>query len=610
MLNELHIENIAVIERADITFTAGLNVLTGETGAGKSIVIDSIGAVLGERVSRELVRHGAEKGVVTAVFSMDGCEQWLADNEIDADDELILQRRITADGKTSCRICGVPATAAQMKELAARLVDIHGQNDGRQLMDERRHLEYLDLFGNLGAELTAYSQEYGRYAAIKKEISRLSMDEIEKARLSDSLRYQIEELERAQLKSGEYDSVIARRDLLRNSEKLTEALDEAYNALNGGDESAVTFAQNAAYYTGRAAAIAPELEKPLAGINDAVFALNDAAELLRDFRESLDFSPEEYDQLESRASELSKLQRKYSRDEDGLIALLDENRKKLDDIEYADDRIAKLKRELEAQEKQTRKAAEALSKARHAAAEELQRRIVEELRGLSMPSVRFAVEFTPIESGCGFDRSGCDQIHFTMSANAGEELGRISRIASGGELSRIMLAMKNVFAENDPVQTMIFDEIDTGVSGVAAQRVGEKLFQVSLGKQVMCVTHLPQIAAMADSHYVIKKEERSGRTYTDVLPLDKEGRLRELARLHGGDNITELTLASAAEQLENAPIISMSTSAAMPSPAHRVLFCTTISCTAAFAFSASVFAAVAACLLAAFPAFRPRLAAA
>lgn len=552
MLNELHIENIAVIERADITFTAGLNVLTGETGAGKSIVIDSIGAVLGERVSRELVRHGAEKGVVTAVFSMDGCEQWLADNEIDADDELILQRRITADGKSGCRICGVPATAAQMKELAARLVDIHGQNDGRQLMDERRHLEYLDLFGNLGAELTAYSQEYGRYAAIKKEISRLSMDEIEKARLSDSLRYQIEELERAQLKSGEYDSVIARRDLLRNSEKLTEALDEAYNALNGGDESAVTFAQNAAYYTGRAAAIAPELEKPLAGINDAVFALNDAAELLRDFRESLDFSPEEYDQLESRASELSKLQRKYSRDEDGLIALLDENRKKLDDIEYADDRIAKLKRELEAQEKQTRKAAEALSKARHAAAEELQRRIVEELRGLSMPSVRFAVEFTPVENDCGFDRSGCDQIRFTMSANAGEELGRISRIASGGELSRIMLAMKNVFAENDPVQTMIFDEIDTGVSGVAAQRVGEKLFQVSLGKQVMCVTHLPQIAAMADSHYVIKKEERSGRTYTDVLPLDKEGRLRELARLHGGDNITELTLASAAEQIENA----------------------------------------------------------
>lgn len=552
MLNELHIENIAVIEKADISFSPGLNVMTGETGAGKSIVIDSIGAVLGERVSRELVRHGAEKGVVTAVFDASGCESWLNENEIDAEDELILQRRISADGKTSCRVCGVPVTAAQMKELASLLVDIHGQNDGRQLMDERRHMEYLDRFGNLGDKLKKYSEEYGKFSDIKKEISRLNMDEIEKARLSESLRYQIEELERAELKSGEYDAVLARRDLLRNSEKLTEALDEAYNCLNGGDESAISLAQNAAYYAARAAGISQELEKPLGSINEAVFALSDAAELLRDFRESLDFSPEEYDRLEGRASELSKLQRKYARDEDGLIALLDENRKKLDDIEYADDRLIKLRKELEAQRKLTLRAAQALSNARRAAAEELQKRIVEELRDLSMPSVRFAVEFAALDDEQGFDKNGCDKIRFVMSANAGEELGRISRIASGGELSRIMLAMKNVFAENDPVQTMIFDEIDTGVSGIAAQRVGEKLFEASLGKQVMCVTHLPQIAAMADSHYVIKKEERRGRTYTDVLPLDHEGRLHELARLHGGDNITELTLASAAEQLENA----------------------------------------------------------
>lgn len=552
MLNELHIENIAVIEKADISFSPGLNVMTGETGAGKSIVIDSIGAVLGERVSRELVRHGAEKGVVTAVFDASGCESWLNENEIDAEDELVLQRRISADGKTSCRVCGVPVTAAQMKELASLLVDIHGQNDGRQLMDERRHMEYLDRFGNLGEKLKKYSEEYGKFSDIKKEISRLNMDEIEKARLSESLRYQIEELERAELKSGEYDAVLARRDLLRNSEKLTEALDEAYNCLNGGDESAISLAQNAAYYAARAAGISQELEKPLVSINEAVFALSDAAELLRDFRESLDFSPEEYDRLEGRASELSKLQRKYARDEDGLIALLDENRKKLDDIEYADDRLIKLRKELEAQRKLTLRAAQALSNARHAAAEELQKRIVEELRDLSMPSVRFAVEFAALDDEQGFDKNGCDKIRFVMSANAGEELGRISRIASGGELSRIMLAMKNVFAENDPVQTMIFDEIDTGVSGIAAQRVGEKLFEASLGKQVMCVTHLPQIAAMADSHYVIKKEERRGRTYTGVLPLDHEGRLHELARLHGGDNITELTLASAAEQLENA----------------------------------------------------------
>lgn len=553
MLNELHIENIAVIERADISFSKGLNVLTGETGAGKSIVIDSIGAVLGERVSRELVRRGAEKGVVTASFDMTPyTEQWLRENEIDSDDELILQRRITADGKSSCRVCGTPVTVSQMKELAAFLVDIHGQNDGRQLMDERRHMEYLDRFGRLDAPLDAYKAEYKKYTGIKKEIERLSMDEIEKERLSDTLSYQIAELERAELKEGEYDTLVSRRDLLRNSEKLTEAIDEAISALYGGDDNAVSLAQNAAYYAGKAAAITPELESVAANINDAAFALADAAETLRDFHDDLDFSPEEYDRLESRISQLNKLQRKYGRDIDGLIEYLDECRRKLDDIQYADDRLAKLDRELEKQSAVCHASAEKLSRERRSAASELETRIVSELRELNMPSVRFAVEFLPFESEQGFDANGSDVIRFIMSANAGEELGRISRIASGGELSRIMLAMKNVFAENDPVATMIFDEIDTGVSGIAAQRVGEKLYSVSKGKQVMCVTHLPQIAAMADSHYVISKQERAGRTYTDVVLLDREGRRRELARLHGGDVVTATTLASAEEQLQAA----------------------------------------------------------
>lgn len=553
MLNELHIENIAVIERADISFSKGLNVLTGETGAGKSIVIDSIGAVLGERVSRELVRRGAEKGVVTASFDMTPyTEQWLRENEIDSDDELILQRRITADGKSSCRVCGTPVTVSQMKELAAFLVDIHGQNDGRQLMDERRHMEYLDRFGRLDAPIDAYRAEYKKYTGIKKEIERLSMDEIEKERLSDTLSYQIAELERAELKEGEYDTLVSRRDLLRNSEKLTEAIDEAISALYGGDDNAVSLAQNAAYYAGKAAAITPELESVAANINDAAFALADAAETLRDFHDDLDFSPEEYDRLESRIAQLNKLQRKYGRDIDGLIEYLDECRRKLDDIQYADDRLAKLDRELEKQSAVCHASAEKLSRERRSAASELETRIVSELRELNMPSVRFAVEFLPVESEQGFDANGSDVIRFIMSANAGEELGRISRIASGGELSRIMLAMKNVFAENDPVATMIFDEIDTGVSGIAAQRVGEKLYSVSKGKQVMCVTHLPQIAAMADSHYVISKQERGGRTYTDVVLLDREGRRRELARLHGGDVVTATTLASAEEQLQAA----------------------------------------------------------
>ena len=552
MLSELHIENIAVIERSDIRFGPGLNVLTGETGAGKSIVIDAIGAVLGDRVSRELVRRGAERATVSAVFDGAGAEKWLAENEIDCEEELILQRRITPDGKSSCRVCGTPVTAAQLRELGSLLVDVHGQNDGRQLMDERRHREYLDRFGELEGALALYRKEYDQYRAIRKEIEKLSMDEIEKERLSESLQAQIKELERADLKAGEKDGLSARRDLLRNSEKLTEALDEAYAMLSGGEENALSLAQNAAYFAARAAAVAPELEGAAKSIDEAVFSLSDAAETLRDFRESLDFSPEEYDQLESRIALLNKLERKYSRTDVDLIAYLDECRERLDSIQYAEERIEKLRRELSAQTERCRKAAAALSTKRRAAADRLQTRIVTELRELSMPSVRFAVAFQPLAAEPGFDANGADEISFVMSANAGEELGRISRIASGGELSRIMLAMKNVFAEKDPVGTMIFDEIDTGVSGVAAQRVGEKLYAVSRGKQVLCVTHLPQIAAMADCHYLIDKKERDGRTYTQVTRLERDGQAAELARLHGGDNVTLITLASAEEQLASA----------------------------------------------------------
>lgn len=553
MLKELHIENIAVIEKADIEFNSGLNVLTGETGAGKSIIIDSIGAVLGERVSRELVRRGADKGRVTAVFELGKTEeQWLNENDIEPEDELILQRRINADGKSSCRVCGEPVSASQLRELASLLVDIHGQNDGRQLMDERRHIEYLDAFGDLKDDIDLYRAEYSKFVSLKKEMNRLSMDEIEKERLSDSLKYQIAELERAELKKGEKEELTARRDLLRNSEKLTEALDSAYEVLYGGDENALSMAQNAGYFATRAADVAPELQDAAEKINNAAFSLADAAELLRDFREGLDFSPQEYDNLESRISLINRLERKYGKDEDSLISFLDECRGRLDEIEYADERLAKLQKELSAQINACRKAGLALSGRRKAAGAELEQRIEKELRELNMPSVRFKVNFEPVQNENGFDSTGTDVVSFLMAANTGENLGKISKIASGGELSRIMLAMKNVFAENDTVSTMIFDEIDTGVSGIAAQRVGEKLYTVSGGKQVLCVTHLPQIAAMADSHYLISKEERSGRTYTDVKRLSREGRQRELARLHGGDNVTTLTIMSAEEQLKSA----------------------------------------------------------
>ena len=550
MLNELHIENIAVIERADISFAPGLNVLTGETGAGKSIVIDSIGAVLGDRVSRDLVRHGAERAVVTASFDLTTeLEDFLKENEIEAEDELILQRRIGSDGKSSCRVCGMPVSTAQLRELSSLLVDIHGQNDGRQLMDEKRHLSYLDRFGVPEEFLQAFSEAYRRFCEIRDRIDALRLDEEEKERLRERLSYRIEELEKAGLKKGEYDETLSRLTLLRNSEKLTEAIDNACTLLYDGDENAVSLAQNAANYAQRAASYAPELEESVKAVNDAVFSLTDAAETLRELRDSLDFSPEEFDLLETRLSLLNRLQRKFSADEDGLIALLEESRQKLDEIESADEVLGKLERELETEKRSCLMKAEVLSAARKKAADVLRRRIVGELRDLSMPSVRFSVEFAPVENDEGFNAHGCDQVRFLMSANAGEEMGRISRIASGGELSRIMLAMKNVFAENDTVPTMIFDEIDSGVSGIAAQRVGEKLFSVSCGKQVMCVTHLPQIAAMADTHFLISKTESNGRTYTQVTPLDRQGRAEEIARLHGGDNITLLTLASAEEQL-------------------------------------------------------------
>ena len=549
MLTQLHIENIAVIEKADIEFSSGLTVLTGETGAGKSIIVDSLSAVLGARTSRELVRSGAEKGTVSAVFESDNAGSWFEENDIDPEDEIIIQRRISSDGKSSCRVCGNPVSVAQLRELGALLLDIHGQNDGRQLMDESRHREYLDSFGGLSDVLSDYKAAYGEYISCKREIERLSMDDVEKARMADSLQYQIAELENAALKPGEEDELSAKRDLLRNSEKLTEAIDSAYNFLYGADSSAGALTDEAAALMNRAAMIAEDLRETADIIKNASSLIYDASERIRDFRDSLEFSPEEYDDIESRLALLRKLRRKYNMDEEGMLEHLDECRRKLSELEYADDMLVKLENQLERHIGNCREIAAELTKRRKSAALELEKRIISQLRELSMPSVRFAAVIEPIESKTGFDANGADEIRFLISANAGMELGRISKIASGGELSRIMLAMKTVFSKNDPIETMVFDEIDTGVSGIAAQRVGEKMSDLSRDKQVLCITHLPQIAAIADNHDLIVKSERGGRTYTEVIELDRQGRRMELARLHGGDIITETTLAGAEEQL-------------------------------------------------------------
>ena len=549
MLTQLHIENIAVIEKADIEFGKGLTVLTGETGAGKSIIVDSLGAVLGARTSRELVRTGSEYGVVSAGFETDAAAKWFEDNDFEPEDEIIIRRKISADGKNNCRVCGNPVTVSQLRQLGSLLLDIHGQNDGRQLMDEDSHLAYLDGFGKTSDELAAFVEAYREYTACKREMDKLSMDEVEKERLADNLRYRIEELENAQLKVGEEDELIARRDLLRNSEKLTEALDGAYSALYACDENAGALVDEASALISKAALISDELRETADIIGNASSLIYDAAERIRDFRDGLEFSPDEYDRIETRTNQLRRLGRKYNADEEGMLKILDDSRRELAMLEYSDDMLKKLEKQLNEHKDNCTKKAAALTVCRKKAAEKLEARICSELRDLSMPSVRFKVSVEPMESVLGFDKTGADEVRFLISANAGMELGRISKIASGGELSRIMLAMKTAFSDNDPIETMVFDEIDTGVSGVAAQRVGEKMSDLSRGKQVLCITHLPQIAALADSHDKIEKAEKDGKTFTVVKELDRQGRRMELARLYGGDVITETTLAGAEEQL-------------------------------------------------------------
>lgn len=562
MLTELHIENIAVIERADIEPGPGLNVLTGETGAGKSIVIDSLEAILGARASRELVRTGAQNAAVSAVFDDERAARWLVEHDLepvgqyDPDtgegERIVIRRRISAEGKSSALVNGENVTAAELRQLGALLLDIHGQNDGRQLMDETRHRDYLDGFAGLAPQLERQGRLYEEYRQALSALRKLEMTEAERERREREYRMTADELAAANIRPGEEEQLLARRELLRNSEKLTEALDAAYEALYGGEDSAAEQAGNASGWTERAVSLAPELDEALAEIESARASIEDAAERLRDFRESLDFSPGEYDALETRLSQLRRLEKKYGADEAGLAALLEAAQRGLEELDGSEEKRRELEAELAKRKKAAYNSAKELSQLRRAAGEELRQRVEQGLRELSMPSVRFETEIVPLEGEPGFNATGMDEVRFLMSANAGEAPGRISKIASGGELARIMLVMKDVLSERDGTPAMVFDEIDEGVSGVAAQRVAEKLARLSKKKQVICVTHLPQIAAMADTHFRIEKTERDGRTYTKVTPLEREGRIRELARLHGGANITDTTLASAAEQLDAA----------------------------------------------------------
>jgi DNA repair protein RecN (Recombination protein N) len=553
VLGTLRIDNLAVIERAEICFGEGLNVLTGETGAGKSIVIDALSAVTGGRASKELVRAGAAGAFVSAEFTPTGIDDWLFENgiELEPGDPLILSRRITADGKNTCRVNGTPVSVAQLRELSGNLIDIHGQNDGRKLLDESAHLMYLDSFAGNGDKLAAYTAAYEAVRDKQREIDAISLSEEEKTRRAESLRYKVDEIGAANLRVGESAEIESRRGIMMNASRLTGAFDTAYNALYGGEDTDGAVAQisealsaldGASRHSEAFAALAERLK-------ELRYAAEDVAVEIRDIRSGLEFSPQELDRLDERLDQIRRVTRKYGGDEQSALDILDESAIELTEIKFSEERKKKLEEELLTLIARAKELGGELSAGRREKSWQLRERITGELSHLNMAGVIFEAEFEPVSGEHGLSPKGLEDVRFLMSANAGEPPGRISRIASGGELSRIMLALKNVLTENDDNAVMVFDEVDAGVSGVAAQRVGEKLADLASRRQVLVVTHLPQIAAMADTHFEIQKSTDGVRTYTRVTTLDGNGRQAELARMTGGENVTPITLRSAAEQL-------------------------------------------------------------
>ncbi len=548
MLSLLHIENIAVIEQAEIAFRPGFNVLTGETGAGKSIVIDAISAVLGRRAYREAIRTGCDRAKVSAVFQQVPELNWFEESGIAWAQELLIQREIFADGRNVCRVNGQPVSVTMLRGLGDQLIQIHGQHDSARLFDEDSHLTMLDEFAGHTELVAAYTAAYLEMDGLRKQIRSLQMDEAEKLRRTENLRFQIQEIQRAELQPNEDAELEKKLKLMRSGERLMRALSQAAEALYGGEdtEGAAALTDQAARSLSQIAGTSDQVDETCRLVEDLSLRLQDAAERLRDLRDSFDFSPEALEEAESRADTIHRLKRKYGESCEAILDYMAQCQRELDAMETADESILRLKKVLREKIAAAKALAEQLSASRQTAAEEFGKRLALELRALDMPSVQFVCELTP---KAHLDVTGGDDCRFLMSANVGEELRQMSRVASGGELARIMLAMKNVLSEKDRIPTMIFDEVDAGVSGRAAQKVAEKLRAVSAGRQVLCVTHLPQIAAMANTHFLISKAEQNGRTYTSVTPLELEGRKSELARLIGGARITENTLKSAEEML-------------------------------------------------------------
>ena len=553
MLTNLNIENIAVIENAEFVFSDGLNVLTGETGAGKSILVDSINAVLGERTSKELVRHGADNASVSAVFEnvdsaviQKAAELGLA---FDDDDSLIITRRISAQGKSNCRVNGTPCTLTMVRELGSMLVNIHGQHDSQQLLNPDFHCSILDLTGDNSDYLSEYQSAFKKLVAIRKRLKVLTSDADTKDRRLEILDYQIKELTDADIKVGEKDELTARRNLVMNSQSIANAMQEVLGAVNGDDENAGVQGVTATLL--QTVSDISNVDSKSKALYDLLDMLSDNIERVKDAANErlaeLDFSENELEKIEERLDILYRLGTKYGETEEVMLSFLENAENERNSIVNSDEELEKLNTEYDSAYDDTVKAAEALCKYRRTLADKLEKDVCEQLAFLDMPKIKFVVN---IERG-KLSSNGFDSVEFLISTNPGEPPKPLAKIASGGELSRIMLAIKNIIAKNESVETLIFDEIDTGVSGATSRKIGYKLKSVSEHTQVICVTHSAQIASVADTHMLISKDYRNGRTYTSVSRLDYEQRKAELARIMGGLEITDSLLQSAEELLNN-----------------------------------------------------------
>lgn len=550
MLKFLHIENIAVIESSDIEFTEGFNVLTGETGAGKSIVIDAINAVLGERTSKELIRAGCDTAEVSAVFGNFGSDdlEMLASYGIapDEDGNIVIMRRLSQSGKGLIKLNNRPVTVSELKTVGKQLVNIHGQHDSQSLLDPEKHVGYIDAVADDDPIKGKYYAEFRELNCIRRELANLETDADEKVRQTELLKYQINELGAADIKVGEYAKLKQKLQIAKSYQATVSALAEAYTALNGNDDENGAAALVAEAEKSISRIKSDEWEKQSVKLSGIRAEIEEVSAAISDFLDNSEYSDIDIDAVNSRLDFLDKLMLKYGNGEESLIKYLSDAEIKLEKLDFSDKRIAELSDSLDHSTESLIKLGEELTEVRKKASERFSAQVCEILNYLNMPQVRFTVK---AEKG-RYTKNGCDNIEFMISANKGESVKPLAKIASGGELSRVMLAIKSVLLDNDKVGTMIFDEIDTGISGYTAGKVGVQLKKVSVNRQVICVTHLAQIAAMADNHLLIEKNVSSGRTFTKVSPLSYEGRINEIARIMSGSEMTESLYNSAKELLD------------------------------------------------------------